>query len=93
MEENEKSEKPDLKMSFSERLISALTTGALMLIGGIALILLSPVFFIRALLTSKRTDWKAMKKSLDDFGDKLDDMTNPDSNEGWKKDHKKEYGN
>ena len=92
METKENNEKPDLRMTLAERFISALTTGALMFIGGIALILLSPVFSIRALFTSKRTDWKTLKKSLDEFGDKLDDMTDPDSDEDWKKDHKKEYG-
>lgn len=89
----ENSEKPtDLNMSFSERLVTAMTTGALMLVGGIALILLSPIFSIKAFLTSKKTDWKKIKKSFDEFGDKLDDITDPDSDEDWKKDHKKEYG-
>ncbi len=98
MEDNEKA--VNLSMTFSERIVAAITTGALMLVGGIALILLSPIFFFKALLTSKRTDWRILggglkdsfTKSLDDFGDKLDDMTDPDGDEDWKKDHKNQYG-
>lgn len=89
MENNEKS---DIKLTVSERFVTALITGALMLVGGIALILLSPVFCIRALFISKRADWKSLSKTFDELGNKIDDMTDPDSGEDWKKDHKEQYG-
>ncbi len=96
MKDNEKKKKKDndtnLNLTISERIIAALTTGALMLVGGIALILLSPVFFVKELLTKKATDWKALKKAMDDMGEKLDELADPDSDEDWKKDHKNQYG-
>lgn len=88
----ENDEKTNLKLTISERFVTALITGALMLVGGLALILLSPVFCIKALFTSKRTNWKSLSKTFDELGDKLEDMTDPDSGEDWKKDHKEQYG-
>lgn len=87
MENNENS-----SLTISERIMSAITVGALMLVGGLALILLSPVFFIKRLLNKKKNNWASMKKALDELGDKLDDMTDPDSGEDWKKDHNSQYG-
>lgn len=82
----------ELKLTISERVMAAITTGAFMLVGGLALILLSPIFFIKGLLNSKRTDWKTLKKSLDELGNKLDEFGDPDGGEDWKKDHNDQYG-
>jgi len=82
----------DMKLTWPQRIVKSMMTGSLMLVGGIVLILLSPIFSIKAILTAKRTDWNATKTWLEDMSNKMEDMGNPDSDEDWKKDHDNQYG-
>ena len=78
----------ELDLTASERIVRAITMSTLMFVGGIALIIMSPVWLIKMLLTKKKIDWEEVKKSLDSLGS----IPDSDDGEDWKREHRKEYG-